>query len=117
MNTTTPADILAQIARIQLMERGKLSTYQHKDRPTEAGPYYKLQGWEQGKNHTRHVRSEQVPLLEQALAGYTQFQQLTEQYAQILIQQTREQLAGVGLKKKPGPRPNSSWRRKKRSGN
>lgn len=117
MNTPIPADLLAQIARIPHMERGKLCAYHHKDRPAEAGPYYKLQSWEQGKNHTRHVRPEQVGLLEEALAGYAQFQQLTEQYAQIVIAQTRQQLAGAGVKKKPGPRPNSSWRRRKRSGN
>jgi hypothetical protein len=117
MNITIPADLLAQIARIRFMERGKLCTYHHNDRPADAGPYYKLQGWEQGKNHTRHVRPAQVPLLEEALAGYAKFQQLTEQYAQIVIEQTRQQLAGVGVKKKPGPRPNSSWRRKKRSVN
>jgi hypothetical protein len=117
MNLTTPADILAQVARIQFMERGKLCAYRHKDRPADAGPYYKLQSWEQGQNHTRHVRPEQVPLLEEALAGYAQFQHLTEQYAQILIAQTRQQLAGVGVKKKPGPRPDSCWRRKKRSSN
>ena len=117
MRLTTPPDILAQIAHIPFMERGKLCAYYHKDRPADAGPYYKLQGWEQGKNHTRHVRPELVPLLEEALAGYAEFQQLTEQYAQIVIEQTRQQLAGVGVKKKPGPRPNSSWRRKKRSAN
>jgi hypothetical protein len=115
MNNPTPADILAQIARIQLMERGKLSAYRLKGRPAGSGPYYKLQAWEQGENHTRHVRPEQVPLLKEALSGYAQFRELTEQYAQILIAQTRQQLAGVGVKKKPGPRPNSSWRRKQRS--
>jgi hypothetical protein len=117
MNHPSPDDILAQIAQIQLMERGKLCPYHLKDRPADAGPYYKVQCWEQGANHTRHVRPEQVPLLEEALAGYAKFQELTERYAQILIAQTRQQLAGVGVKKKPGPRPNSSWRRKKRSGN
>jgi hypothetical protein len=116
MDTPTPTDLLTQIARIQHMERGKLCAYQLKDRPTDAGPYYKLQCWEQGKNHTRHVRPEQVPLLEEALAGYAQFQQLTEHYAKMVIEQTRQQLAGVGVKKKPGPRPNCSWRRKKKLG-
>jgi hypothetical protein len=58
---------------------------------------------------------EQIPLLEEALAGYAQFQQLTEQYAQTVIQQTRQQWQGVGVKKKSGPRPNSSWPRKRRS--
>lgn len=76
------------------MERGKLSTYHIKGRPADAGPYHKLQAWEQGKNHTCHVRPEQVSLLEEALAGYAQFQQLTEQYAQIIIQQIRQQWQG-----------------------
>ena len=117
MNTPTPHDLLAQIAQIQLMERGKLSSYQLKDRSAQCGPYFKLQCWDQGKNLTRHVRPEQVPLLEQALAGHAKFQQLVEQYARMIIDQTREQLAGVGVKKKPGPRPNSSWRRNRRSDN
>ena len=115
MKTPTPTDLLAQIAQIQLMERGKLSAYNLKDRSAQCGPYFKLQCWENGKNLTRHVRSEQVPVLEEALAGYAQFQQLVEQYAQIVIHQTRQQLAGVGVKKKPGPRPDSSWRRNRRS--
>ncbi|HQK02546.1 MAG TPA: hypothetical protein PLP12_18990 [Verrucomicrobiota bacterium] len=117
MKSPSPDDILAQIAQIQLMERGKLCPYRLKDRRADAGPYYKLQCWEQGANHTRHVRPEQVPLLEEALAGYARFKELTEHYAQLVIAHTRQQLAGVGVKKKPGPRPNSSWRRKKRSGN
>jgi hypothetical protein len=43
------------------MERGKLSTYSIKEHDGVAGPYYKLQRWEQGKNHTRHFPTEQVP--------------------------------------------------------
>jgi hypothetical protein len=117
MNKPSPHDLLAQIAQIQLMERGKLSTYRLNDRPADAGPYYKLQWWDEGKNHTRHVRPEQVPLLEEALAGYARFQELTGQYARLLIEQTRQQLAGVGSKEKPGPRPTSSWRRKRKSSN
>ena len=98
MKTLTPTDLLTQIAQIQLMERGKFSAYHFKDRSASCGPYFKLQCWEKGKNLTRHVRAEQVPLLEEALAGYAKFQQLVEQYAQIVIVQTRQQLATVGLK-------------------
>jgi hypothetical protein len=54
-------------------------------------------------------------LVEAALAGYAQFQELMEEYAQQIIAQTREELATVGVKKKPGRRPGSSWRRSKRS--
>jgi hypothetical protein len=80
-------------------------------------PYYKLQAWENGKNVTRYIRAEQVPLVEEALANYAKFQDLVGQYAQGVIDQTREQLAAVGVKKKPGPRPTSSWRRKRKSSN
>jgi hypothetical protein len=115
MNTPAPSELLAQIAQIQRMERGKLSIYTFPERAPSAHPYHKLQCWENGKNVTRYVRSEQVPLVEAALAGYAQFQELMEEYAQQIIAQTREELATVGVKKKPGRRPGSSWRRSKRS--
>ena len=115
MNTSTPSELLAQIAQIQHMERGKLSSYTFRGRARPAHPYHKLQCWENGKNVTRYVRAEQVPLVETALAGYARFQDLIEQYAQQIITQTREELATVGAKKKPGRRPGSSWRRSKRS--
>ena len=117
MNPPTKADLLAQIARIQLMERGKLSPHTVTDRAAPATPHFKLQSWENGRNLTRHIRAEQVPLVQEALAGHAQFQALVEQYAQLVIAQTREQLASVGVKKKPGPRPNSSWRRSRKSNN
>jgi hypothetical protein len=80
------------------MERGTLSTYTLKDRPPTAGPYYKLQYWQEGKNHTRHVSPAELPALQAAIAGHTQFCQLTEQYAELVIAETRENIAG--LKKK-----------------
>jgi hypothetical protein len=97
------------------MERGKLSSYRFRERARAAHPYHKLQCWENGRNVTRYIRAEQVPLVERALAGYAQFQELIEQYAQQIIAQTREELARVGVKKKPGRRPGSSWRRSKKS--
>jgi hypothetical protein len=117
MDTPTQSDLLTQIARIQLMERGKLSPYTFKERAAPAIPYFKLQSWEKGKNVTRYIRSEQVPMLKEALVGHAKFQGLVAQYAQLVIDQTREQLAAVGAKKKPGRRPNSSWRRSRRSSN
>lgn len=119
MTTNSFSDLLAQIAQIQFMERGKLSAYTFKDRATSATPYYKLQRWEKGQNVTRYIRAEQVPLLEQAVAGYAQFQALVEQYAQGVIARTRQQLAAVGVKKKksPGRRLTSSWRRNRKSSN
>ena len=117
MTTNSLPDLLTQIADIPLMERGKLSAYTFKDRARPKAPYHKLQRWEHGQNVTRYIPAEQVPLLEQALAGHAQFQALVEQYAQSVIARTREQLAAVGTKKKsrPARRPTSVWRRSRKS--
>jgi hypothetical protein len=105
----TPQSLLQQIAQIQHMERGKLCVL----REGPPGPYYNHQTWENGRNVSRYVPQDQVPALQQAIAGYERFQNLTDQYAQIIIQQTRADLA-AGLKKKT-PRPKSSWPKTKKS--
>ncbi len=105
-NPSEKTDILRQIAHINLMERGKLSPYTFKDRSADAPRHFKLQCWEAGKNQTRHVRPEELPLLQEALAGYARFQELTERLVQLVIHDTREQLQQVrtGLKKRPDAR-------------
>jgi hypothetical protein len=111
MSTLSKQQLLQQIAAIPAMEQGKLSTYSFKERSGAKGPYHKLQHWQEGKNQTRYIPAEQVPDLQAALEGYAQYQQLTEQYAQRVIAETRQNLAA--LKKSP-PRPPSSWRRKRK---
>lgn len=103
--------LLAQIVSIERMETGKLSTYTPLGRSPDSGPYYKLQSWVDGKNCTRHVRPEEVPALREALEAYQRFQQLTNQYAQHIIERTRAELK-ADAKKKIRPysrhsRPNS----------
>lgn len=112
MNNTspTPANLLTQIAQIDAMELGKLSEYCPSGRSKDSGPYYKLQCWQNGQNHTRHVRPEELPALRQALEGYTRFRTLTEQYAQLIVAQTRARLA-EGVKKKIRPYSRHSKRR------
>lgn len=100
--------LLQQIAQIQSMERGKLSVIKE----SASGPFYKLQAREGGKNVTRYVPRDQVPAVEQALAGYKQFQALTEQYADEVITQTRAAIA-AGSKKKPSRRTSSGPKNKK----
>jgi hypothetical protein len=112
MNNPTKQRLLQQIAAITTMERGKLSTYSFQERPGASGPYYKLQHWEGGKNKTRYIPVDQVPALQAALSGYGQFRQLTEQYARLVIEETRQNMAA--LKKSKSPHP-SSWPRKKKS--
>src|SRR3954465_13666772 len=112
MNTSKKQQILQTIAATPNMERGKLSTYPVKERSGQAGPYHKLQTWEQGKNHTRYVPAEEVPAVQAALTGYSQFQQLTEEYANRVIAETRQAI--TGSKKKKSHR-RSSLPKKRRS--
>jgi len=105
--------LLEQIAAITAMERGKLSSYSPNDGPEASGAYYKLQRWESGKNHTRHIATEEVPAVQAAVAGYAQYQQLTAQYADLVVAETREQLAGA--KKNRSHRRSSSLSKRKSS--
>jgi hypothetical protein len=114
MNTPNKSHLLQQIAAIPAMERGKLSDYSFKERPGATGPYHKLQHWREGKNYTRYVSAQELPAVQAALAGYAQYRQLTEQYADLVIEETRQQIAGS--KKKESHRK-SSWPRKKKSSN
>jgi len=98
-SSATPTQLLAQIAQIQSMELGKLSEYRPTGRSADSTTYFKLQIWEQGKNCTRHVRPEEVSEVREAIEGYARFQALVEQYAQLIVAQTRDRLK-QGVKKK-----------------
>jgi hypothetical protein len=108
MNQSKKTQILEQIAAIPVMERGKLS-------PHSSGRHQKLQCWQAGKNHTRHVAADELPAVASALAGYAQYRQLTEQYADLVIQETRQTIASA--KKKYRSRPPSASPRRKKSSN
>src|SRR5213593_4845850 len=104
MNTAlTPQTLIEQIIQIQRMEHGSLSII----RQGPNGPYYNLNSWEDGKNCCRYLPRDKVPEVQQAIESYHQYQQLTEQYAQQIIEQTRAQL-NIGVKKKPQSHPTSS---------
>ena len=102
--------ILQQIAAIKTMERGKLSVL----RESPSGPFYKIQARENGKNVTRYVPRDQVVATEEAVQGYQKFQDLTEQYAELKIQETRAAIAAGSKKKNPLP-PSSSPKTRKSS--
>lgn len=108
MNQPEKTRLLEQMAAIPAMERGKLS-------PHSSGRHQKLQCWREGKNHTRHVPADELPAVQDALAGYAHYRLLTEQYADLVIQETRQNIAAA--KKKNPSRPPSSSRRKKKSSN
>jgi hypothetical protein len=91
----SPQKLLEQILQIQRMEHGSLSVI----RQGPNGPYYNLNSWENGTNQCRYIPQAKVPEVRQAIEGYQSFQQLTAQYAQGVVEQTRAQL-GIGIKKK-----------------
>lgn len=110
----SPADILTQIAQIQSMELGKLSEYRQAGRAKDGSPYYRLQSWQDGKNHTRHVRPEELSAVRAALAGYACFRSLTEQYAHRIVARTRDRLE-QDIKKKIQPDSRHSKRKSRGS--
>jgi len=99
-----PQNLLEQILQIRHMEHGSLSVI----RQGPNGPYYNLNSWENGTNQCRYIPQDKVPQVQQAIGGYQKFQQLTAQYAQGVVEQTRTQL-GIGVKKKR-PRSNQTSR-------
>jgi hypothetical protein len=111
MNTPKPTQLLHQIAQIQHMERGKLSVM----REGPEGTHFKLQAWENGKNISRHVSSDEVATVQEAIDGYQKFQALTEHYAQQVIDKTRAELAGNSKKKKYNLCRKSSWPKTRKS--
>ncbi len=113
MNIPKPAQLFEGIAQIQRMERGKLTVM----RQGPEGPYYKHQAWENGKNLSRYVSRDQAAAVKEAIDGYHQFQELTEQYAQAVIDKTRAELAANSKKKRYKPRRQSSWPKTRKSKN
>lgn len=110
MNTkATPESILQQITQIQRMDRGTVSIL----RQGPQGPYYNHQCYEEGRNVSRYVPADQVPDLKTAIEDFRRFQQLVEEYVQLVVERTR---AGrqAGLKKKTS-RPSSSWPKTRKS--
>jgi hypothetical protein len=116
MNTSlTPQSLIEQILQIKQMEHGSISTL----RQGPSGPYFNLSSWENGGNCCRYLPQDKVPAVQQAIAGYQKYQQLTQEYARQLVEKTRAEL-GIGVKKKPAGktrirRPNSSRPRKPKS--
>jgi hypothetical protein len=109
MNQPSAAQILQQIAQIQRMEPGKLCVI----RQGPNGPYYNLQCRQDGKNLTCYIPSDQVSTVAEHTANYQRFQALVDQYASLIIQQTRAERT-AGFKKKTSLR-RSSWHKTRKS--
>lgn len=89
---SSPEKILEEIRQIQQMERGKLC-------PMRDGRYYNHQSWQEGRNVVAYVPAEQVSSFQKAIAGYQRYLELTQAYADQIIQRTRQQRAKAFPKK------------------
>lgn len=108
--TPTPESILHDIAQLQRLDRGSVCVI----RNGPDGPYYNHQCYEDGKNVSRYVPGDQVADLKEAIESHRRFQQLVEQYVQLMVVRTRAERQ-AGSKKKTPPRSSSSLRTRKSS--
>jgi hypothetical protein len=112
---------LTELAALTTIERGTL-TEEYREQPSSEGggtvrrgPYFKHQCWENGKNRSVRVPGEQVAQLRQDLENGRRFEVLTEQLAQLAIEQGRAQRAAqsaasgpVDIGAKKNSRPSAS---------
>lgn len=111
MTTTQRREqILQEMNALTRMERGKLC---HQSRGPGTTPFYKLQCWQQGQNHTRYVPAGEVPALQEALANHHRFQELAEEFVTCTVAQTRQEAAADCKKNSRRSRP-SAIRKPKR---
>ena len=108
--TPTPESILQDIAQLRRLDRGSVCVIRH----GPDGPYYNHQCYENGRNVSRYVPGDQVADLKEAIESHRQFQQLVEQYVQLMVEKTRADRQ-AGSKKKTPPRNSSSPRTRKSS--
>ncbi len=98
-------EILQEMNSFTRMERGKLCT--QSPRPG-APPFYKLQHWHGGRNHTRYVPADEVPGLQEALAGHRRFQELAQEFVELTVATTRQERAAERKKNSRKSKPNDT---------
>jgi hypothetical protein len=102
-------EILQEINSITRMERGKLCT---QSPGPGAKAFHKLQCWHQGKNHTRYVPADEVPALQEALAGHQRFQALAQEFVELTVALTRAERASDAKKNSRKSKPNATTKPK-----
>ena len=105
----TPESLLRQITQIQRMEPGKLCVI----RQGPHGPYYNLLCREHGKTLSQYIPADQSEQVAQHTANYREFQGLVDEYAALVVAQTRQER--LARSKKKTQRPNSSSPRRRKS--
>jgi len=80
--------ILLRISELRRMRRGKITVTRplrnRKDGTVhQAGPYYKLQSWDQGRNHTDYLSAEEFERIAPEVENYQSLLKLTDELADI----------------------------------
>ena len=88
-------EILQEMNTLTCMERGKLCA---QARGRGRLSFYKLQCWQQGKNHTRYVPAAEVAAVQEALAGHARFQDRVAEFVAVTVNQTRRERAAAAKK-------------------
>ncbi len=96
MKTINISQTLQALAQIQNMESGKVCVI----RNGANGPFYNLQYRENGKPVSRYIPRDQVEDVIKNTANYKQFLGLVDDYAQQIIQRTRDDRTSGSKKKK-----------------
>ena len=59
------------------------------DHPQKHGPYYQLSFTWHGKSSSRFVRSERLPAVQEQVANYKRFRQLTQEWVDLAVELER----------------------------
>jgi len=76
--------ILAKMAEIREMERGKVCPMKDRD-------HCNHQTWQDGRNKVRYVHQDDLPELQRAIDGYARFMNLARLYADEIIRRSRRE--------------------------
>jgi len=105
--------------QIEEMERGALAE-EYRVRTvagveTKAGPYFKHQEWQEGRNRSRRVSPEEAATLRTGIAGRQRFEELAAEFVDLTVAATRAEATTPESKKNgrrkstrrssPRPRP------------
>jgi hypothetical protein len=97
-------ELLSQIASCETMIRGKItSTYQNRTNKDgtsyQAGPYHRLQRWEEGKNKTSYIQDQDYSQYKEFNDEYHTFKKLCDRLAEVNEEITLSQTDSFLLKK------------------
>lgn len=93
--------ILQKMAAIDSMEVGSLKEeYRTNSAGEKRGPYFKHQVWNDGANVSQRVSADDAVNLQEAIHNRREFEQLSQDFIAVTVEQTREGHSPLELKKK-----------------